>query len=209
VRIVLIVDDHPVVVDGLRNAFAADEKITLEFARNTSEARRRLRKVPVPDLILIDIHLGPDSGFSLIEEWRDSGLDIPFAILTASRDWSYLQKARQYDARGYLLKTSEGSEIARDIHSILSGEEVYPTFYEKQSSTSGDLVRAFHSLTDREKEVLQCIHAGLLNREIAERLQIGVRTVETHRAHAMEKLGARSSVQLSLILIQIQHLFTE
>ncbi len=205
---ILIVDDHPLVFGGLKNALAVhrDTELELEHARTAAEAGRRLRKKPVPSLTLLDIHLGDGSGFSLLEELRAEGYEFPFAVLTASRDWNHLGRATQLGALGFLLKDAESEQIIANIGRILEGEPVFPDSAPVNKKTPAELVRAFHTLTDREREVVKFIQAGLLNREVAERLGIGVRTVETHRSNACAKLGVHNAVQLSAVLLQLRPL---
>ena len=207
-KTILIVDDHPLVFGGLKGAASLQPELKLQFeqARTVAEARRRIRKNPLPDLTLLDIHLGDTTGFTLVEEFVSEGQEFPFAILTASRDWNYLNKAMTMGARGFLLKDAESEEIVSNIERILSGKFIFPESAGSVRKVSDDLVRLFHTLTDREKEVLKHIQAGLMNREVAERLGIGLRTVETHRANACEKLAVQNTVQLSSILNELKHL---
>ncbi|MCE9599543.1 MAG: response regulator transcription factor [Spirochaetia bacterium] len=203
----LIVDDHPLVFSGLRNAaMNANRSLEFSLARTIPEAKKRLRKPPPPDLTLFDIHLGDGSGLGLVEELRAEGREFQFAILTGSRDWNHLKKATQLGARGFLLKDSESEQIIADVERMLQGEDLFPGPAQSEQRVTANLAQAFHTLTDREKDVLRCIKAGLLNREVADRLGISVRTVETHRAHACEKLGAQNSVQLSTLLLQLKSL---
>ncbi len=169
------------------------------------EARSRLAGSETFDLLLLDIHLEDGLAFELAGELKRSMRDLPVAFLTSSRDWNHLMKARQAGARAFLLKDAELSAIADNLERILAGETVFPGI-ESPGAVPAETAAAVHSLTDREREVMRYTSQGLLNREIAERMSLGLRTVESHRARAAEKLGAKGTIQLASILAEIKHL---
>ncbi|MBL8019648.1 MAG: response regulator transcription factor [Leptospirales bacterium] len=208
VKLVLVVDDHPLVFTALKAAaeLRRDHGVVFEQAKSLGEARRRIERSPAPDLLLLDIQIGDESGFMLAEELKGRSDRFLFAVLTSSRDWNHLNKALQLGAQGFLSKDAESEQILSDITRMLKGERLFPEPLAPTQAFDLDLVRNFHTLTEREKEVLKLILAGLLNREIAEELKISLRTVEAHRARASEKLGAENSIQLSQALLQLRHL---
>lgn len=207
VKLVLIVDDHPLVFTALKAAAERhpDTGLVFEQARNLAEARRRLERSPSPDLVLLDIQIGDESGFTLAEELKGNS-DRFFAVLTSSRDWNHLNKAMLLGAQGFLSKDAESEQILSDIERMLKGQRLFPEPLAAAQNFDLDLVRNFHTLTEREREILRYILGGLLNREIAEELKLSLRTVEAHRARASEKLGAQNSIQLSQALLQLRHL---
>lgn len=208
---ILVVDDHPLVFGGLRDALGSrvGKPISLELAKTMAEARRRLLRNPVPALTLLDMQLAEGSGFTLVEELREEGIVFEFAVLTASRDWKELQRAVGLGACGFLLKEYETERLVAAIDDLLVGKRVFPEGAPDAVHLPKDLLRAFHTLTARERAVLQGLKDGLLNREVAVRLGIGVRTVETHRARACEKLEVHNSIQLSAVLVQLRDLLLD
>ncbi len=203
-RRILIVDDHPLVLAGIRDALAA-RSVEVHSARNMQSARRLLGGSETFDLVLLDIHLEDGLAFELAADLRKWSRDTFFAFLTSSRDWNHLTKARQLGARGFLLKDAELDALADSIDRILAGETVFPGI-ESPHSVPAETAAAVHSLTDKEREVMRYTSQGLLNREIAERMNVALRTVESHRAKAAEKLGAKGTIQLASILATIKHL---
>lgn len=203
-RKVLIVDDHPIVLAGLRGALT-NKSVEIHAARTMKAARALLASSETFDLILLDIHLEDGLAFELAAELRKWTRDALFAFLTSSRDWNHLTRARQLGARGFLLKDAELDTIAENVERILAGETVFPGI-ESPRSIPAETAAAVHDLTDKEREVMRYTSQGLLNREIAERMGVSLRTVESHRAKAAEKLGAKGTIHLASILAEIKHL---
>lgn len=203
-RRILIVDDHPLVLAGIRNALA-NRSIEVHSERTMQAARRLLGSEETFDLILLDIHLEDGLAFELAAELKKWNRDTLFAFLTSSRDWNHLTKARQLGGRGFLLKDAELDAIGDSIERILAGETVFPGI-ESPHSIPAETAAAVHSLTEKEREIMRYTAQGLLNREIAERMNIALRTVESHRAKAAEKLGAKGTIQLASILATIKPL---
>ncbi len=203
-RRVLIVDDHPIVLAGIQRALTG-LAIEVHCTRSLKDARSILGSAESFDLVLLDIHLEDGLAFDLALELRKSARDLLVAFLTSSRDWNHLVKARQTGARGFLLKDAELDSIAESIERILSGETVFPGI-ESPQSISAETAAAVHSLTEKEREVMRYTSQGLLNREIADRMNVSLRTIESHRSRAAEKLGARGTIQLASILAELKHL---
>lgn len=207
---ILFADDHPLVLSGLKSAIMQTADLEWLGAVHTCVAlKSRLQKEPVPDLALIDIWLADGIVFTVLHDLFRQNLLPAFAILTGSRDWSHLNQAQQAGAKGYILKEEKPEAIVDSIRRILKGELVFPAgtgSQSEQETLSPDLVKAYHSLSKREKQLLLYIARGYLNREIGEYLNISIRTVENHRARIAEKLGARSPVQLTTMAIQLRDL---
>lgn len=200
---VFFVDDHPLVLAGLQAALKDISEIEVEVARTLTAARERLRRRPAPHLTLLDITLGDENVFDLLEELRGTRQSFSFAMLSSSRDWNHLKRAMRYGALGFLPKDGEPAALVCDIRAMLAGEKRFPNAELPPRSLSDDLLQAFHSLTRREKELLKHVKNGYLNREIAERMNVSIRTVESHRASAAEKLGVQGTLQLSAVVLEL------
>ena len=208
-RTLIFADDHPLVLSGLKSLIDASEDLEWRAALHTGEAlRSELVARSLPDLALVDIFLADGNVFGVLEELAGQDRLPPFAMLSGSRDWAHLKRAKRIGARGYLLKEERPESILDSIQRILAGELIFPPGAQESSSArvSDELVKAYHRLTGREKQTLLYISRGYMNREIAEHLGISVRTVENHRARAAEKLGARSGMHLSTLALELREL---
>ncbi|MEU8238714.1 response regulator transcription factor [Actinoplanes missouriensis] len=186
----LIVDDHPVVRDGLRGMFAADDRFTvLGEAGNGREALTVARAVN-PDVVLLDLRMPVMDGVTTIRELKASGSAARVLVLTTYDTDSDVLPAIKAGATGYLLKDTPREELFRAVLSAHRGESVL------SPAVAGRLMGELRSpakepLSQRELEVLTLIARGCTNRETAGRLFISEATVKTHLLHAYAKLGVR------------------
>ena len=183
----LLVDDHPLVRDGLRARLAAVPDIAVVAeAGSAEEALRILETVdPCPDLALVDVGLRGMNGIELVAELRSRHPGIAALILTMYANVEYVTKAIRAGARGYVLKDSPSREIIAAITAVAAGGTFYGT---------GVPISTIHRdndknlLTEREREVLILVAKGCSNKRVAQTLDISVRTVETHRLSVRRKL---------------------
>jgi DNA-binding NarL/FixJ family response regulator len=184
----LIVDDHPVVRDGLRGLFTGEEGFdVVAEAANGSDAVARA-KAHDPDVVLMDLRMPGMDGVSAIRALAAEGVRARVLVLTTFDTDSDVLPAIEAGATGYLLKDAPRDELLRAVRSAASGEAVLsPTV----ASRLLDQVRqpAKETVSQRELEVLQLVSSGATNREVAERLFISEATVKTHLLHIYAKLG--------------------
>jgi DNA-binding NarL/FixJ family response regulator len=187
---VLVVDDHPVVRDGLCGVLAGEADIeVVGEAANGAEAVARARRDPV-DVVLMDLRMPSMGGVEAIRELRQINPSIRILVLTtfdADRD---VLPAIEAGATGYLLKDTPGDDLVRAIRAAHRGEAVL------SPAVAGRLMRRTHapadeSLTERELDVLRLVASGATNREIAKQLFISETTVKTHLLHLYAKLAVR------------------
>jgi DNA-binding NarL/FixJ family response regulator len=184
----LIVDDHPVVRDGLRGMFAGEDGFeVLAEAANGKEAVDKA-EVYQPDVILMDLRMPDMDGVSAIRLMTERGLAARVLVLTTYDTDSDVLPAIEAGATGYLLKDAPRDELLRAVRSAVRGESVLSPLI---AARLLDQVRqpAKETVSLRELEVLQLIAAGSTNREVAERLFISEATVKTHLLHLFAKLG--------------------
>lgn len=185
----LLVDDHPVVRDGLRGMFAGDPGCeVVGEASNGLEAVRLAERLQ-PDVILMDLHMPEMDGVSAIEELARREIPSRVLVLTTYDQDSYVMPAIEAGATGYLLKDAPRDELLRAVRAVAGGDTIL------SPAVAGRLVKQVRSpqrdlLTPRELEVLQLVAAGTTNREIARELFISEATVKTHLLHIYERLGA-------------------
>jgi DNA-binding NarL/FixJ family response regulator len=186
----LIVDDHPVVRDGLRGMFAGDERFrVLGEAADGNEALAVARAVQ-PDVVLMDLRMPGMDGVTAIRALRDQGIPARVLVLTTYDTDSDVLPAIKAGATGYLLKDVPREELFRAVSAAYRGESVL------SPAVAGRLMGELRSpareeLSQRELEVLGLIAQGCSNRETASRLFISEATVKTHLLHAYAKLGVR------------------
>jgi DNA-binding NarL/FixJ family response regulator len=186
----LIVDDHPVVRDGLKGMFAGDDRFeVLGEAGNGHEALAVARHVR-PDVVLMDLRMPGLDGVSTIKALREQGSTARVLVLTTYDTDSDVLPAIRAGATGYLLKDTPREELFRAVSAAYRGESVL------SPSVAGRLMGELRSparepLSRRELEVLTLISRGSTNRETAARLFISEATVKTHLLHVYAKLGVR------------------
>jgi len=195
-----IVDDHAVVLDGLRSMLTAFD--SLEVAYTTQNGHRLLEhfQTDVPDVLLMDIQMPEINGIDLCKQIKKQYPDVRIIAFSSFDDSNYVKQIFRNGARGYLLKNSDKHTIVKAIETVMQGEEFMDETIKKlllQESITGQRRSIFEvPLTKREKEILRCIAEGLSNQEIADKLFISLRTVETHRLNINQKLDVKNTAGL-------------
>lgn len=199
---VYLVDDHPIVRQGLIKLIEQEDGLEVCGESGTvADALEDLKELG-PDVILVDISLENSNGLELIKLVDDLGLQIPMLVLSMHDESLYAEHALRSGASGYVMKQAASSTLIQAIEKVLDGE-----IYVSKSMSSQMLKMAFRSsgedtrtgtetLSLRELEVFELIGRGNSTREIAEQLHLSVKTIETYRAHIKEKLHLRSGTEL-------------
>lgn len=201
----LLVDDHPVVRKGIGACLARQEHLLIVGeAADGQEALRKAREL-APDIILMDLDMPQMNGLTVTELLRKELPGIKVLILSMHSNTDYVMRIIQSGACGYVLKEATTEELVRAIEAVNAGEaffspEVARVALNKYVRTVGPGADAAQ-LTNREREVLIQIAEGLSNKEIANKLGVGVRTVETHRERIMRKLNIHSVAGLTKFAI--------
>lgn len=187
---ILIVDDHPVVRDGLRGLFAADPEFdVVGEAGNGREAVSRT-EVFRPDVVLMDLRMPVLDGVGATREIVARGLDARVLIVTTYDTESDVLPAIEAGATGYVLKDTPRDELRRAVRAAASGESVLsPRIVGKVLGQVRHPAREL--LSEREMEILTTVAKGATNKEIAAQLFISEATVKTHLLHVYEKLGVK------------------
>jgi PAS domain S-box-containing protein len=196
---VLIVDDHEMMRQGLRQMLAATHEFACVGEAASSAEALQQTEATQPDLILMDIMLSDGSG---IEATRQIAKRFPRArviMLTYHDDESYLDQALQAGAKGYLLKSDHSRLILSALRAVLDGETfISPALVDKwtQLQSRPAAIKPIDLLTARERQVLQLVATGHSNQAIADQLGISIRTVEVHRHNILDKLELKNTAQL-------------
>lgn len=199
---ILIVDDHPVVRAGL--AMTLGKAPDLRICGEAEGVRDAMKLIPEtrPDLLLVDLDLDGGNGLDLIKEARDSHPGIPILMLSMHPEDTYAERALRAGAQGYIMKSEPPDRLMAAIREVLAGgisvSETMKTQVLKRvagGKANGDGGEV-STLSDRELEVFREIGQGRSTRQIAEKLCLSVKTVETHFTHIKRKLGLQSGTEL-------------
>ncbi|WP_198119255.1 response regulator [Massilia rhizosphaerae] len=197
---IMLVDDHPLVRDGLRARLEAVPHFRVVAEADSGAEALALAGRARIDLVLMDITMRDGSGIEATARLHASHPDIAVLILSMHDKLEYVTQAMQAGARGYVLKDAPGKDIVLAIDTVMAGGIYYSAALARQ------LVRPAaqdNQLTSREQEVLRHIANGESNKQIARALDLSVRTVETHRLNIKRKLGIEG--QAELIKFAVQH----
>ncbi len=203
---ILIADDHALVREGVRAllTLSGDFEVVGEAAdgQEAIEACRRLK----PEVVLMDVAMPGLGGLEATLAIKNEQPDTKILVLTQYADREYVSRFLKAGASGYVLKRAAGSDLAAAIRAVYRGGLVLDPEVARdaiQSGTSGNGAVAiasgeepYDTLTDREKQVLKLVAEGKSNKEVAQFLDISVKTAMSHREHLMEKLGLHSRTDL-------------
>lgn len=200
---VLIVDDHAIVRDGICSllALAGDMEVVGEAA-NGREGLEKVAKL-LPDVVLMDIAMPIMGGLEAIRRIHKEFSGIRILVLTQYDDKDHVFPAIQAGANGFVSKTAASSELASGIRAVSAGEsylspsiaKLFVEDYQRVALTE-DMNDPYEQLTDREREMLKLVVEGYKTRQIAEMLNITLKTVEGHKTSLMKKLGIHNNLEL-------------
>ncbi|GAB3567625.1 response regulator transcription factor [Spirosoma luteolum] len=213
----MLVDDHSIVRDGIR--LLLEQAEGLEIIDEASDGEEALEKLKAhqangtqPDLVLMDISLPGMSGIQTTQVITRLHKSVRVLMLSMHNNEDYILRSVEAGAFGYILKDSSSDEMVKAIRMISSGDKYYSSpvasiilngymqQLKKGSKQSRDVQPS--RLSNKEKEILQFLVDGMSSREIAERLQLSVRTVDNHRANMMRRLQVRNAAELVRIAVE-------
>jgi len=199
---IVLVEDHLIVRDGIKSLLSGVENFDVIGEADSASYLFALLKSVQPHVILLDINLPDISGIEITKQLRKEYPEIAVLILSMYNSEDYIFNAVRAGARAYLPKTTTRKELQEAVETVFEGGEYF------SSSISNVILKSFirqaksdhdkkeESLTTRETEILRLFAEGLTNPEIAEKLFISVRTVESHKNHIMQKLELKTTVDL-------------
>jgi two-component system, NarL family, response regulator NreC len=195
----VIVDDHAVVRSGLRLVLEGEEDI--EVVAEAADARNAVFEARAhhPDVILLDVVMPGRSGIEAIPDLLQESPDSKVLVLSMQDDPAYVREAFGAGASGYVLKEAADAEVVAAVREVAGGQRyVHPALGARLvAAEAEERVRAeADPLSEREHEILRLLALGHTNQEIAGQLYLSVRTVETHRAHIMQKLRIQTRAEL-------------
>lgn len=203
---VILADDHTLVRAGIRRILESQPGcVVVGEAADGHEAIETLRRVQA-DVLVLDLKMEGRDGIEVLRVAKAARPELRVIVLTMHAGREYVARAMEEGANGYLLKDSAVQDLAAAIDAVMAGRTYFSPAIQQQMAeilngrepATPDL----RALTDREREVLVLLVRGLSTKEIAAALDIGARTVETHRANLMRKLGVRSVALLTQVAIR-------
>ncbi len=201
---VMLADDHTLVRAGVRKILEAQEGLAVVAEAADGETALTALRSTAIDVLVLDLSMPGRDGFEVMREARAVAPELKILVLTMHADAEYVERAVAGGADGYLLKDSAAQDLVAAIEAVMAGRAFYSPAVQRALSAMarGDSRRPFATLTEREREVLKLVAEGLSTKEIATRLDISGRTVETHRANLMRKLDVHSIARLTQLAIK-------
>jgi two-component system invasion response regulator UvrY len=191
---ILIVDDHPVVREGIGRVLTdAIPDVRVGAADGATQAARMMQQEGPWDLVLLDLTLDGDDGIVVLRRLRHSYPDVPIVIISMHPAEQFARRVVQAGAAGYISKGSNPADLVRAVKQALSGERYIPP--EPLTPDRGTLPH--ERLSDREYQVLRMIGQGRTVSEIATELSLSVKTVSVYRARVLAKLGVGSNAGIA------------
>jgi DNA-binding NarL/FixJ family response regulator len=206
-KTVFIVDDHPLLRQGL--ALMINREHDLMVCGEAAEAQTAMSEIAAkkPDILIVDISLNGPDGLDLLKNLRTLYPNLPVLILSMHDESVYAERSLRARANGYIMKAEATEKVLVAVRRILGGgiylsDRMANKLLHQYVSGSADMNSRLSALSDRELEVFRLIGEGRSTREIAEKLHLSVKTVETYQAHLKEKLSLHSGRELVQHAIQ-------
>ena len=193
---VFIVDDHLMVIEGIRTLLQNEPDIELIGYASSGIECLRFIKDRKPDVILMDINMPGQSGVELCRDVKLQYPDIFILGLSTFNQFSYIDSMMDQGASGYLLKNASKEELVEAIHTAMKGKLFLSHDVAQTLKDAADTVKEIPILTRREKEILGMIAEGLTNPQIADKLYLSLSTVDSHRKNLMRKLNMKNTALL-------------
>src|SRR5690348_152616 len=199
---ILIVDDHPMMREGLAQLIDHETDLSAAFQANSAAQALEAIASEKPDLALIDISLPDKNGLELIKDLQTLYPDLPTLVVSMHDESLYAERVLRAGGRGYIMKQEGGKKLMEAIRHVLNGqiyvsEKMSAKILEIFSGRRAEATKsAVESLSDREFEVFQLIGQGQGTRQIAQYLHLSIKTVEVHRANIKRKLELENATDL-------------
>ncbi len=212
---VLIVDDHPIVRQGLRQLIDQEEDLKVcGEAADVREAHAALQQTQ-PNVVVLDLSLRGSNGIDLIKDIRSKYGQLPVLVFSMHDESIYAERLLSAGANGYIMKEATADQLLAALRQVLAGE-LYVSKHVKtrmmERSAAGGREQTgdrTERLSNRELEILGLLGRGKTTRQVAERLSLSVKTVDSHRQRIKKKLGLQTSAQLTQFAIHRQLMGTQ
>ncbi|TMM58406.1 response regulator transcription factor [Maribacter algarum] len=199
---VVVVDDHPLVIEGLKSSIGMDETIEVTACFENAEDLFAHLKRKVAHVVVLDVNLPDINGVEVCEKINSKYPHVKVLGLSTYNDPSIIKQMVKNGAKGYLLKNVSSKELGIAIHQIHDGLSYFSAEIQKILADSIFDNNRIPKLTRREKEILALVAEGITTPQIAEKLIISPLTVETHRRNLIQKMGVTNAAQLVKMAIE-------
>lgn len=200
---VLIIDDHPLFSRGLSQLIETQNnyKVTA-IAKNHDEAIQMIKELS-PDLAIVDLNLGQEDGLELIKDILSLKPETKVLVLSMHDERYFAERALKAGARGYIMKEEAESNVSTAINTVLQGN-IYLSENEqkRQNQNKNEPSDIVSTLSDRQLQIFTLIGKGLGTAEIAEKLKLSIKTIDTHKENMKNKLHCESSAELRKMAIE-------
>jgi DNA-binding NarL/FixJ family response regulator len=201
---ILLAEDHETIRDGLKLLVNSQPEMEVVAEANNGQTAIQLSQQFLPDVVVMDVSMPKLNGIQATKKLKQVCPDLKVLILTRHKESGYLQQLLASGASGYVLKQSKSAELLRGIRAVAEGltyldPGVTENAVSRLRDSSGRAARGTElpaTLSPREIEVLRLIALGYINKEVADQLNLSIKTVEAHRAKAMQKMGFKSRVEV-------------
>ena len=197
---ILIVDDHPVVREGVRRIFEDQQRGYAFGEASTAQEAVELVRAENWDVVVLDISLGGRSGLELIKELKQIRPKLPVLILSMHSEEQYARRAFRAGAAGYITKDNSRAELVKAVNKVIAGGRYVSADLAERlvfDIERGSDRPPHESLSDREFEVMELIASGKTVGEIAEQLSLSDKTISTYRARILEKMGMKTNAEIT------------
>jgi DNA-binding NarL/FixJ family response regulator len=205
---VLLVDDHPIVREGLSRVIQQETDLTVCGEAENSQQAMQIIETASPNIAIIDISLAESHGLELVKMLKATYPELPVLMLSMHDESLYAERALRAGAKGYIMKQEPPAELIRAIRRVLRGEIYVSQSFAGQMLTkltggqSQTAASPVDQLSDRELEVLTLLGQGRKTSQIAHDLRLSIKTVETYREHIKEKLELKDATSLMRYAVQ-------
>ena len=198
---VLIVDDHPIVRQGLAQLLRQESDLTVCGEADHGQGLPQVISELKPDILVLDLTLKDSSGIDVIKELSPRFPDLPILVLSIHDESLYAERALRAGAKGYIMKEEAADKVVTAIREVLKGdiyvgEKLKSRLLSKALGTPKAGASPLETLSDRELEVFRLLGQGYSTRRIAERFGRSIKTVEIYRANIKQKLGLKDAAEL-------------
>jgi DNA-binding NarL/FixJ family response regulator len=199
---IILAEDHETIRDGLKLLVNSRSDMEVVGEADNGKTALQLAEEFSPDVVVMDISMPELNGLQATKKLKDKSPQVKVLILTRHGERGYLQELLRAGASGYVLKQSKSEELIRAILAVAAGRTYLdPAVTERAVTQLRESGRVPHkapnaNLTAREADVLRLIALGYVNKEVAARLNLSIKTVEAHKSNAMNKMGMKSRVDI-------------